>query len=104
MPKQKSPQSDYLIFDGKPIPIHGSPTVAGALMAADISSWRTTRHEGKPRGLFCCMGACYDCLVCVDGAPNQRACLTPAVPGMVIESSPGEFSSDDVARSEGSAQ
>ena len=41
-------------------------TVAAALTAAGIRTWRTTRH-GAPRGLFCGMGVCQDCLVTIDG-------------------------------------
>lgn len=81
-------ERDTLIFNGQPIAINGAGSVAGVLMAADITSWRTTRHVGNPRGVFCCMGMCYDCLVSVDGHPNQRACLVPPRPGMIIESTP----------------
>ena len=31
--------------------------------------------RGAPRGLFCGIGVCFDCLVVVNGGPNQRACL-----------------------------
>ena len=40
---------------------------------------------GSPRGLFCGIGNCYECLVTVDGVPNVRACVTPVAAGMVIE-------------------
>jgi aerobic-type carbon monoxide dehydrogenase small subunit (CoxS/CutS family) len=39
---------------------------------------------GVPRGLFCGIGVCFDCLVTIDGTPNQRACLVPAHPDMVV--------------------
>ena len=68
-------------FEGKPIAAYPGETLGAALMAADIVTFRTTRHQGKPRGLFCGIGVCFDCLLVVDGAPNQRACLTPARPG-----------------------
>jgi D-hydroxyproline dehydrogenase subunit alpha len=34
------------------------------------------------------MGACFDCLVTIDGRANQRACLAKVAPGMVVESAP----------------
>ena len=34
------------------------------------------------RGAFCGMGVCFDCLVCIDGLPNQRACMTKVRAGM----------------------
>ena len=30
------------------------------------------------------MGVCYDCLVTIDGVPNQRACMTPVQDRMEI--------------------
>lgn len=74
-----------LLLDGVPIDAQRGQTVGAALTAAGVRSWRTTRHDGRPRGLFCGIGVCYDCLLTVDGAPNQRACLVPVRDGMVLE-------------------
>lgn len=41
--------------------------------------------EGHPRGLFCGMGVCFECLVTVDGQSGQRACLIPVQPGMQVQ-------------------
>ena len=78
-----------MIFDGRRVPVKPGQTVAGALWAADIRSWRTTRETGAPRGLFCGIGVCFDCLVEVDGRPDQRACLVPARPGALIRTQEG---------------
>jgi hypothetical protein len=67
-------------FEGQPILAYPGETVGAALTAAGFATFRTTRKEGKPRGIFCGIGICYDCLVVVDGTPNRRACLTPARP------------------------
>ena len=58
-------------------------TVAAVLMADDDLELRTTA-SGEPRGLFCGMGVCFDCLVIIDGVPNTRACVTWAADGMVV--------------------
>jgi hypothetical protein len=71
-------------FEGEPIIAYPGETIGAALTAAGIVTFRTTRKQGKPRGLFCGIGICFDCLLVVDGAPNQRACLTPARPGTQI--------------------
>jgi predicted molibdopterin-dependent oxidoreductase YjgC len=71
-------------FDGTPMAASPGQTVAAALWAAGYRSWRTTRGTGSPRGLFCGIGVCFDCLVTIDGVRNQRACLVPARPGMEI--------------------
>ncbi len=75
-----------LCFDGRNVPFRPGQSVGAALAAAGISSWRTTRVGAAPRGLFCGIGVCYDCLVTVDGRRSQRACMTPAHEGQVVAS------------------
>lgn len=65
-------------FDGRPIPFAAGQTIGAALISAGILSWRSTRVYGRPRGVFCGIGVCFDCLITVDGRPNVRACLEPA--------------------------
>ena len=74
-------------FDGREIEALPGETVAAALAAAGIVAVRQAR-SGAPRGPFCGMGVCFDCLVTVDGRPSQRACLTKVEAGMDIRSSP----------------
>jgi NADH dehydrogenase/NADH:ubiquinone oxidoreductase subunit G len=31
------------------------------------------------------MGACFDCLVNIDGMANRQACMTPVRDGMVVQ-------------------
>ncbi len=71
-------------LDGQPIDFVPGQTVGAALMAAGVAAWRTTRGDHRPRGLFCGIGVCYDCLVTVDGVPGQRACLVLAREGMRV--------------------
>jgi len=63
-----------ITLDGEPTPVQPGQTVAAALLAAGRVSWRDTRDGGKPRGLFCGIGVCFDCLVVVNGVPDVRAC------------------------------
>jgi predicted molibdopterin-dependent oxidoreductase YjgC len=72
-------------FDGREIPFEPGQTIAAALIAAGIRSWRTTRFGTAPRGFFCGIGACYDCLVTINNSPAQRACLVPAHDGDFVE-------------------
>jgi aerobic-type carbon monoxide dehydrogenase small subunit (CoxS/CutS family) len=73
--------------DGVPVAAEEGDTVASVLVRDGRASWRRTRHGDRPRGLFCGMGACQDCLVTVDGVEGARACLTPVAPGTVITTS-----------------
>lgn len=83
-------------FDDREITFRDGWTVGAALTAAGVRSWRTTRNQERPRGLFCGMGVCFDCLVTVDGVPSLRACLTPATPGAVVTTQHGS-GRDDLA-------
>ncbi|MFC8344090.1 (2Fe-2S)-binding protein [Streptomyces sp. NPDC057280] len=76
-------------LDGRAIEALPGQTVAAALWTAGITSWRSTRGEGRPRGVFCGIGVCYDCLVTVNDRPNQRACLVPLKPGDAIRTQEG---------------
>jgi hypothetical protein len=87
MPTDHSVGATWFVdFDGRPVPTTAGESVGAALTNAGIRSWRSTRKAGRPRGLFCGIGICYDCLLTIDGQPNQRACLTPVSPGMRLES------------------
>lgn len=81
--------SDHLTFDGDRLPVRPGDSIAAVLVGAGIVSWRTTRVNGRPRGLFCGIGACFDCLVTVNGTSSVRACVTEAKPGDVITTSGG---------------
>ena len=70
-------------FDGAPVAAVEGETVAAALSAAGIVTLRTTA-TGAPRGLHCGMGACFDCVVTIDGRIGQRACQAKADEGMEV--------------------
>ncbi|WP_406452000.1 (2Fe-2S)-binding protein [Streptomyces sp. NBC_01622] len=76
-------------LDGREIEAVPGQTVAAALWSAGVTFWRTTRVGGAPRGVFCGIGICYDCLVTVNDRPNQRACLVPLHPGDAIRTQEG---------------
>jgi hypothetical protein len=85
------PEHFEIVFDGRRLPAVAGQSVGSVLAGVGIRSWRTTRVRQRPRGLFCGIGVCYDCLITVDGVPNQRACLVPAQPDMTLSSAvPGE--------------
>lgn len=85
MPDHIADPALEFVFDGHTITARPGQTIGAALTDAGIRSWRTTRVAGRPRGLFCGIGVCFDCLITVDGRPNQRACLVAAEAGMVCE-------------------
>jgi predicted molibdopterin-dependent oxidoreductase YjgC len=74
-----------LQINGRPATAHPGETVAAVLLAEGIRTFRHTPGRHEPRGLFCGIGICYECLVTVNGAANVRACVTVVAAGMAIE-------------------
>lgn len=81
-------------FDGREITAKAGQSIAAALIAAGVRSWRTTRVDGRPRGLFCGIGICYDCLAEVNGESGVRACLTEAHEGDRVAAQEGAGHAD----------
>lgn len=74
-----------IFLDNKPIVAYEGETIAAALHAAGIRVLRRTEKLNEPRGIFCAIGQCTDCVMVVDGAPNVRTCITPVRDGMKVE-------------------
>ena len=74
-----------ITLDGAPIPGRRGQTVAGVLLASGRPTWRQTARAATPRGLFCGIGVCFDCLVTVNGDRDVRACQRRVADGDVVE-------------------
>jgi predicted molibdopterin-dependent oxidoreductase YjgC len=70
-------------FDGQPLDLPPGANLAAALLVAGVQTLRATPVSGAPRGAFCMMGACFDCLVEIDGVTRQ-ACMQQVREGLVI--------------------
>ncbi|HSZ39122.1 MAG TPA: (2Fe-2S)-binding protein [Trebonia sp.] len=70
--------------DGMPLEGVRGQSIAGVLLAAGRPSWRTTAVGRRPRGIFCGIGVCYDCLATVNGVRDVRACQRLARDGDVV--------------------
>ena len=76
-------------MDGKEMEGYEGEPIAAALKAAGVMVHRYTQKEHKPRGIFCAIGRCTDCVMIVDGVPNVRTCITPLKAGMVVRTQYG---------------
>lgn len=83
--QSKSTESVTITVDGQRIKVRGGISIAAALVENGIDVFRHTPVSGAPRAPFCMMGACFDCLVRVNGVDNQQACQLEVRDGMVIE-------------------
>ena len=76
-------------YNGKELEGYEGEPVAAALKAAGVMVHRYTKKQHKPRGIFCVIGRCTDCVMVVDGKQNIRTCVTPLVEGMRVETQYG---------------
>ncbi len=81
---------DMMGFEGEPI--------AEALHAAGVMVHRYTTKKHAPRGMFCAIGRCTDCVMIVNGKSNIRTCITPLEEGMVVETQYGTGSREDAQK------
>ncbi|WP_416369911.1 (2Fe-2S)-binding protein [Tritonibacter mobilis] len=71
-------------FDGAPLQLPDGENLAASLLAAGLGHIRRSPVSGAHRAPFCMMGACFECLVEIDGITRQ-ACMVDVEDGLVIE-------------------
>lgn len=76
-------------FDGKTLEGYENEPIAVALKANGVMIHRYTKRLHSPRGVFCAIGRCTDCVMIVDGVPNVRTCVTPLKANMIIQTQYG---------------
>jgi predicted molibdopterin-dependent oxidoreductase YjgC len=79
-----------ITIDGEPAHARVGDTVAAALLAAGRATCRSTPVSGAPRGPYCMMGVCFECLVSVDGVGNRQGCQVIVQPGMAVQTQRGK--------------
>lgn len=85
----KKQQKITFTFDGKVMNgLEGEP-IAVALKENGVMIHRYTTKQHKPRGIFCAIGRCTDCVMVVNGQPNTRTCITPLKSGMDVKTQYG---------------
>ncbi|MFV0527427.1 MAG: (2Fe-2S)-binding protein [Lachnospiraceae bacterium] len=76
-------------YNGKKVQGCEGEPIAASLKALGVLTHRYTVKQHEPRGIFCAIGRCTDCVMIVDGMPNVRTCTTPLVSGMKVETQYG---------------
>lgn len=82
-----------VILNGVSITSREGQSVGALLLEHELRATRTTRQNARPRGMFCGIGICFDCLITINGFTNRRACITNVEDGMTIQTQqgPGTF-------------
>ena len=83
--KAKLGRQITITVDGRSIPAFEGEPIAAALLAAGYRVSHRTAKKSEPRGIYCAIGRCTDCVMIVNGRPNVRTCVTPAADGMRVE-------------------
>lgn len=78
-----------IFVDGEEMTVRNGEMIAAALIANGKDIFRYTNERHEPRGLYCGIGRCTDCVMIVNGVPNVRTCVTPVEAGMKIETQLG---------------
>jgi len=78
-------QALHFVMDGQRVQAFAGESVAAALMAAGHRTLRQSPRDGAPRGAFCFMGSCQECLVWV-GARKLPSCQVVVSEGLEVES------------------
>ena len=73
-----------ILVDGTSIAGVRGQTLAAVLLSAGYVSWRRTSRGDQPRGLFCGIGVCFDCVAVVNGLSDVRVCQRRAEDGDVV--------------------
>lgn len=73
-----------LHINGKAVSVPQGSSVWAAMALHHETTTRLSSISAKPRSAYCAMGVCFECLVNIDGRPNQQACLIEALEGMEI--------------------
>lgn len=87
-----SPPADASVevwFNEQALTVADGRSVAAALLAAGVRRFRATPVSGAPRAPYCMMGACFECLVEIDGVPSRQSCMVTVRDGMRIRSQEG---------------
>lgn len=78
------PRPVRIVVDGRPIMAYPGETVAAALLAAGIPFLRSSPFAESPRGSFCLMGVCQECVLHIDGRLTE-SCRKQVRDGMIIK-------------------
>ena len=76
-------------FDGREMTGYEGEPIAAALKANGVMIHRYTMKKHEPRGIFCAIGRCTDCVMVVNGQANTRTCITPLEEGMKVQTQYG---------------
>ncbi|MEM9631228.1 MAG: (2Fe-2S)-binding protein [Pseudomonadota bacterium] len=84
--RETSPDIVQVTVNGQPVRVPSGQSVWSALALSGQTITRKAALSAEDRSAYCAMGVCFECMVEIDGEPNQQACLRRVAADMVITS------------------
>ena len=81
----ESVEQVVVTLDGREVSVPAAVSIAAALLYLDRLPTRHSTVGGAGRAPYCMMGVCFECLLEIDGIPDQRACQVQVAPGMQLQ-------------------
>ena len=86
-----TPDAHLTVYvNGMAVAVPAGFTAAAVLLMHGEGATRTTAVSGEGRASYCMMGVCFECLMEIDGEPNQQGCLVIVAEGMRINRQRGK--------------
>jgi hypothetical protein len=79
-----TPRLVSVLVDDQAIELPDGEMLAAALLAAGYAVLNDSIVEGAPRGPFCLMGSCFQCIAEIDGQPQARTCRVAVRAGLRV--------------------
>ncbi len=89
LPDNAAPTLTVMV-NGKTVTVPQGFTAAAAMLQHNPGATRTSALSGVGRAPYCMMGVCFECLMDINGEPNQQGCLVTVTEGMHINPQQGK--------------
>lgn len=73
-----------LFINGHEITATTGQSVWSVMALSGQTVTRRAALSGDDRSAYCAMGVCFECMVEIDGVPNQQACQRRVAEGMIV--------------------
>ena len=80
-------------FEDRALLLRRGGNLAAELLCAGVTPLRHTPVSSAPRNPYCMMGACFDCLVEIDGVRRQ-ACMIEVEADMIVSAARNQNTRD----------
>jgi D-hydroxyproline dehydrogenase subunit gamma len=87
---ESPPERLTVVVNGVSVAVPPGFTAAAAMLLHGKGATRATPISNEPRAPYCMMGVCFECLMEIDGEPNQQGCLVTVSAGMRINAQHGK--------------